>query len=97
MTEYTRVDKEGILENITLREVYRDGVLRFRELYAHDGYAIYDTTEELYTDPEKGETYPPIYSYMACLPLSVDYTVYRAILITPDMEVVGKPNTEVTE
>lgn len=97
MAEYTHIDKEGILENITLREVYRDGVLRYRELYAHDGYAIYDTTEEPYTDPETGETYPPLYSYMVGLPASANYMIYRAILITPGMEVVGNPDEEVTE
>lgn len=92
------IDKEGLLEHITVREKYCDGVLSIRQLLAHDGYAIYDTTEELYTDPETGESYSPTYSYQVSMPPSVDYTIFRAILITPGMEVVGLPDEpDVTE
>ena len=89
MAEYTRINKENILDNITVSEMYRDGVLYGINLIAHEGYAIYDTTEELYTDPITGETYPPTYTYQVVLPLSVDYTIYVAIPITEGMEVVG--------
>jgi hypothetical protein len=96
MATWTYNDIEGALEHITLREKYRDGILASRQLIAHEGYAIYNTTEELYTDPETGETYPPTYSYQASLPLSVDYTIYAAAPITPGMEVVGgTPGTEI--
>ena len=91
MAEYTYIDREGILEHIKLRELYCDGTMYARRLYAHEGYAIYNTTEELYTDPETGETYPPTYTYQVGLPLSVDYTIYVAIPITEGMEVVGMP------
>lgn len=99
MATWTYNDIEGVLEHITVREKYRDGVLRSRQLLAHDGYAIYDTTEELYTDPETGEVYPPIYSYQVSLPLTSDYMRFRAKLIDDTMEVVGgtptPPETEV--
>lgn len=98
MANWVYKDIEGILDNITVREKYKDGTLSFRQLVAHDGYAIYDTTEELYTDPETGETFPPLYSYQVTLPLSVDYTIYKAIPIEPGMDVVGLPKEpEVTE
>lgn len=99
MATWTYTDTENVLEHITLREHYRDGVLNHRQLLAHNGYAIYNTTEELYTDLETGETYPPTYSYQVSCPLSVDYTIYRAKLIDETMDVVGgtptPPETEV--
>ena len=98
MANWTHKEIEGLLDHITIIENYEDGALSFRELLAHDGYAIYDTTEELYTDPETGETFPPLYSHRAVLPLSVDYTIYKAIPIEPGMRVVGLPKEpEVTE
>lgn len=89
MAEWTYKDIEGILENITIREKYRDGILSMRQLLAHKGYAIYDTTNGPYTDPETGETFPPVYSYQVTLPIKVDYNIYKAILIKDGMEVVG--------
>lgn len=98
MANWTYNDIEGLLDHITIREHYEDGVLSFRQLLAHDGYAIYDTTEELHTNPETGEVLPPLYTYQVTMPLSVDYTVYKAIPIEPGMEVVGLPKeSEVTE
>ena len=98
MEEWTYKDIEGILENITIRKHYKDGILSMRQLLAHEGYAIYDTTEELYTDPETGETFPPLYSYQVTLPISANYHIYKAIPIEPGMEVVGLPKEpEVTE
>ena len=87
MAAWSYKDIEGLLDRITDREKYRDGILTIRQLLAHDGYAIYDTTEELYTDPETGEVLPPTYSYQASLPPSVDYTIFRAVPIEPGMEV----------
>lgn len=87
MATWTYNDIEGLLDNITVREKYRDGILTIHQLLAHDGYAIYDTTEELYADPEIGEVLPPIYSYQASLPPSVDYTIFRAVPIEPGMEI----------
>lgn len=89
MDVWTTNDLVGILEHITIQENYKNGVLSFRQLLADEGYAIYNTTEELYTDPETGETFPPIYSYQVTLPPSVDYTIYKAIPIEPGMDVVG--------
>lgn len=89
MAEWTYKDIEEVLENITIREKYRDGVLSMRQLLAHKGYAIYDTTEELYTDPETGEIFPPLYSYQVTLPIKADYNIYKAILIKDGMKVVG--------
>lgn len=98
MEEWTYKDIEGILENITIREYYKDGTLSMRQLLAHEGYAIYDTTEELYTDPETGETFPPLYSCQVTLPISANYYIYKAIPIEPGMHVVGLPKeSEVTE
>lgn len=98
MAEWTYKDIEEILENITIREHYRDGTLSMRQLLAHEGYAIYDTTEELYTDPETGKTFPPVYSYQVTLPISANYRIYKAIPIEPGMDVVGLPKEpEVTE
>lgn len=98
MEEWIYKDIEGVLENITIREYYNDSTLSMRQLLAHEGYAIYDTTEELYTDPETGETFPPLYSYQVTLPISANYHVYKAVLIEPDMRVVGLPKeSEVTE
>lgn len=98
MANWTYKKIEGLLDHITIIENYKDGTLSFRQLLAHEGYAIYDTTEEPYTDPETGETFPPLYSYQVTLPLSVDYTIYKAIPIEPDMRVVGLPKEpEVTE
>lgn len=91
MAQWTYKDIEEVLENITIREKYRDGTLSMRQLLAHEGYAIYDTTEELYTDPETGETFPPLYSYQVTLPISANYYIYKAIPIEPGMEVVGLP------
>lgn len=91
MATWTYNDIEGLLDHITVREKYEDGVFTIRQLIAHDGYAIYDTTEELFTDPETGETFPPIYSYQVSMPISADYTIFRAIPIEPGMEVVGMP------
>jgi hypothetical protein len=96
MANWTYNDVEGVLEHITLREKYRDGVLAGYQLRAHEGYAIYDTTEELYTDPETGETYPPTYSYQVSCGVMSNYMRYAAVPITPDMEVVGgTPGTEI--
>lgn len=98
MEEWTYKDIEGVLENITIREHYKDDILSMRQLLAHEGYAIYDTTEELYTDPETGETFPPLYSYQVTLPISANYYIYKAAPIEPGMEVVGLPKeSEVTE
>ena len=87
MANWTHKEIEGLLDHITIIENYEEGELSFRELQAHDGYAIYDTTEELYTDPETGEAFPPLYSLQVVLPLSVDYAIYKAVPIEPDMRV----------
>lgn len=98
MANWTHKEIEGLLDHITIIENYEEGELSFRELQAHDGYAIYDTTEEPYTDPETGEEFPPLYSLQVVLPLSVDYAIYKAVPIEPGMEVVGLPKeSEVTE
>ena len=87
MANWTHKEIEDLLGHITVIENYEDGELSFRELQAHDGYAIYDTTEEPYTDPETGETFPPLYSYRVGLSLSVNSTIYKAIPIQPGMHV----------
>lgn len=98
MANWTYKEIEGVLDHITVKEKYRDGILAGRQLLAHEGYAIYDTTEELYTDPETGKTFPPLYSYQVSLPVSVNYYIYKAAPIEPGMEVVGLPKeSEVTE
>lgn len=100
MANWTYKEIEGVLDHITVKEKYRDGILAGRQLLAHEGYAIYDTTEELYTDPETGKTLPPLYSYQVSLPVSVNYYIYKAIPIEPGMEVVGlslSKESEVTE
>ena len=95
MAVWTYEDREGLLENITVRDKYRDGILAMRQLLAHEGYAIYDTTEELYTDPETGETSQPTYSYQVTMPVTADYTIFAAKFIDETMEVVGgRPETE---
>lgn len=92
MAVWTYNDVEGVLEHITLREKYRDGVLAGYQLRAHEGYAIYDTTEELFVHPETGEVYPPAYSYQVNCGLQSNYMRYKATPITPDMEVNGDTN-----
>ena len=80
---------EGLLENITVYEYADNSSVVMRELRAHEGYVIYDITEDRGTD-EEGNDIPPIYTYSAYLPSSYPITNYAAILITPGMEVVGK-------
>ena len=55
-------------------------------LYADEGYAIYDTRVE--------EGQEITYSYVVFLAINDSVEYYDVCLVTPDMEVVGKPNEE---
>jgi hypothetical protein len=89
---WTYVDREGLLEHITVREKYRDGVLSIIQLLAHENYAIYDTTQVCPIDPETNEPFPPIYSYQVSMGANMDYTRFRAVPIEDGMIVAGAPN-----
>lgn len=89
---WTYVDEEGLIENVTVRRKYLDGVHRSNQLLAHEGYALKLITDEGYTD-EDGY-HPPTYSYQVTLPLNGDIYWYEAVLIEPGMDVISKPKKE---
>ena len=77
MAVWTHIDKEGLLDNITVREHYEDGVLAMRELMARTGYAIYNTTQGIEYD-ENGEPLPPTYFYGIYMPVLTDINIFCA-------------------
>lgn len=93
---WTYEDHENLLANITLRRKFRDGEHRMTQLLAHEGYALHDKNDVGFTDEETGEYYPPIYSYQYTTAASEEqylFDNFEAVLITPEMDVVGKPDT----
>lgn len=90
---WTYVDEEGLIENVTVRRKYKDGVHKNNTLIAHEGYALKLVGDEGFTD-EFGNYHEPVYVYEVILPLTGDIYWYEAVLIQPGMEVVGQPNEE---
>ncbi len=83
---------EGVLEHITIIEYIETttNTVRMRALYAHEGYAIYDKTQNVGCD-ENGVPYPPTYSYTARITPTTPVSNYAAKLIDDTMHVVGVP------
>ena len=93
---WTYENIEGLMENVTVRRKYKDGVHRGTQLLAHEGYALHIIGDNGYTD-EEGNYYPPTYSYQvttSALNEADTIARYEAVLITPEMDVVGQPNEE---
>lgn len=93
---WTYEDFEGLMANVTVRRKYKDGVHMITQLLAHDGYAMHVIGDNGYTD-EEGNYTPPTYSYqVSTLAARETDTIARheAVLITPEMDVVGQPNEE---
>lgn len=60
---YEYQDTEGLLEHITVRRKYLEGVHKQTQLLAHENYAIKNINDNGYTDEVTGEYTPPLYSY----------------------------------
>ena len=82
------------INNATLFEYIDNNteMVKMYEFIANDGYKLYDKTEERGVDTETGLMYPPTFSNIIVLPLSVTFENYVAI--SEDVENVVNPNTE---
>ena len=94
---WTYEDTEGILENITVRRKFKDGVHSMTQLLAHEGYAIHNINDVGYIDEETGEYYSPTYSYQKTTSASNEVYLlanHIAVLIEEGMEIAGVLNKE---
>lgn len=69
--------------HIDIYNRYKDGVLSAYKLIPHEGYVVYDTTENnIEIDPETGEEKPvTYYSRMVIFPLNYNFNNFSYVAV----------------
>ena len=87
MANYTETLNENFnFPHIDIYNQYRDGVQYGYRAYTHEGYVMYDTTDNTFEpDPETGEEIPVTYYYtLAGFPLRYNFDNFTWVAVPRD-------------